>query len=83
MLMDIATEEFSQLEIVGVTIQMLLKGVSGELKDAADNSEIMQVMLQKKALYVKQYLPIHSLHSLQLVESLPEIVREFNGVLPM
>lgn len=44
MLMDIATEEFSHLEIVGATIQMLLKGVNGELKDAADNSEIMQVM---------------------------------------
>src|SRR5580698_10426088 len=44
MLMDIATEEFSHLEIVGATIQMLLKGVNGELKDAADSSEIMQVM---------------------------------------
>jgi len=44
MLMDIATEEFSHLEIVGATIQMLLKGVNGELKDAAEQSEIMQVM---------------------------------------
>lgn len=44
MLMDIAIEEFSHLEIVGATIQMLLKGVNGELKDAADQSEIMQVM---------------------------------------
>src|SRR5688572_11629540 len=44
MLMDIATEEFSHLEIVGATIQMLLKGVNGELKDAADQSEIMQAM---------------------------------------
>jgi len=44
MLMDIATEEFSHLEIVGATIQMLLKGINGELKDAADSSEIMQVM---------------------------------------
>ncbi|HEY4325007.1 MAG TPA: manganese catalase family protein [Mucilaginibacter sp.] len=44
MLMDIATEEFSHLEIVGATIQMLLTGVNGELKDAADQSEIMQVM---------------------------------------
>ena len=44
MLMDIATEEFSHLEIVGATIQMLLTGVNGELKDAADSSEIMQVM---------------------------------------
>ncbi len=44
MLMDIAVEEFSHLEIVGATIQMLLKGVNGEMKDAADQSEIMQVM---------------------------------------
>jgi len=49
MLMDIATEEFSHLEIVGATIQMLLKGVNGDLKDAADNSEIMQVMNGKAA----------------------------------
>ena len=38
MLMDIATEEFSHLEIVGATIQMLLTGVNGELKNAADVS---------------------------------------------
>ncbi|WP_121810290.1 manganese catalase family protein [Mucilaginibacter kameinonensis] len=49
MLMDIATEEFSHLEIVGATIQMLLKGVNGELKNAADSSEIMQVMNGKAA----------------------------------
>ncbi|WP_183564055.1 manganese catalase family protein [Mucilaginibacter sp. SP1R1] len=49
MLMDIATEEFSHLEIVGATIQMLLKGINGELKDAADQSEIMQVMDGKAA----------------------------------
>lgn len=44
LLMDIATEEFSHLEIVGATIQMLLQGVQGDLKDAADNSEIMPLM---------------------------------------
>lgn len=44
MLMDIATEEFSHLEIVGATIQMLLTGVNGDLKNAADNSEIMQLL---------------------------------------
>ena len=49
MLMDIATEEFSHLEIVGATIQMLLKGVNGELKAAADSSEIMQVLDGKAA----------------------------------
>ena len=50
MLMDIATEEFSHLEIVGATIQMLLKGVNGELKRAADSSEIMQVLEGKAAM---------------------------------
>lgn len=44
MLMDIATEEFSHLEIVGATIQMLLGGISGELKQSADESEIMQLL---------------------------------------
>ena len=49
MLMDIATEELSHLEIVGATIQMLLKGISGDLKNAAEESEIMQVMDGKAA----------------------------------
>ena len=44
LLMDIATEEFSHLEIVGATIQMLLTGINGDLKNAADNSEIMQML---------------------------------------
>ena len=38
LLMDIATEEFSHLEIVGATIQMLLAGVNGKLKDEADEA---------------------------------------------
>lgn len=49
MLMDIATEEFSHLEIVGATIQMLLSGVNGKMKDAADESEIMKLMGGKAA----------------------------------
>jgi Mn-containing catalase len=44
LLMDIATEEFSHLEIVGATIQMLLAGVNGKLKDEADEAEIMKLM---------------------------------------
>jgi Mn-containing catalase len=48
MLMDIATEEFSHLEIVGATIQMLLTGVNGELKNAADESDLT-MMLDGKA----------------------------------
>lgn len=49
MLMDIATEEFSHLEIVGATIQMLLQGVNGDLKNAAENAEIMQLLDGKAA----------------------------------
>lgn len=44
LLMDIATEEFSHLEIVGATIQMLLQGINGDLKKAADESEIMEML---------------------------------------
>lgn len=44
MLMDIATEEFSHLEIVGATITMLLDGVNGELKNAAEASPLMKLM---------------------------------------
>ena len=44
LLMDIATEEFSHLEIVGATIQMLLGGVAGELKNASEESEIMKLL---------------------------------------
>jgi Mn-containing catalase len=49
LLMDIATEEFSHLEIVGATIQMLLAGVNGKLKDAADEAEIMKILKGKAA----------------------------------
>jgi Mn-containing catalase len=49
LLMDIATEEFSHLEIVGATIQMLLTGINGDLKEAAEKSEIMQLLNGKAA----------------------------------
>ncbi len=49
MLMDIATEEFSHLEIVGATIQMLLTGVNGELKNAADESDLTKLLDGKGA----------------------------------
>lgn len=49
LLMDIATEEFSHLEIVGATIQMLLTGINGDLKNAAESSEIMKLMNGKAA----------------------------------
>lgn len=49
MLMDIATEEFSHLEIVGATIQMLLDGVNGELKNAADESDLTKMLDGKEA----------------------------------
>ena len=43
LLMDVATEEFSHLEIVGATITMLLDGVNGELKNAADGNMVAQM----------------------------------------
>lgn len=49
LLMDIATEEFSHLEIVGATIQMLLSGINGDLKNAAESSEIMKLLDSKAA----------------------------------
>src|SRR5215204_1938316 len=49
LLMDVATEEFSHLEIVGATIQMLLTGINGDLKNAAENSEIMKLLDGKAA----------------------------------
>src|SRR5829696_7976155 len=49
LLMDIATEEFSHLEIVGATIQMLLHGINGDLKHAADQAEIMKLIEGKEA----------------------------------
>jgi Mn-containing catalase len=67
MLMDIATEEFSHLEIVGATIQLLLTGINGELKNAADNSEIMETMKgkAKKEDYIHQAMmhPDFLIHS--------------------
>jgi Mn-containing catalase len=44
LLMDIATEEFSHLEIVGATITMLLDGINGQLKDAAERSDLMNLL---------------------------------------
>ncbi|HWA98763.1 MAG TPA: manganese catalase family protein [Pirellulales bacterium] len=43
LLMDIATEEFSHLEIVGATITMLLDGVNGAVKDAAEGNLVAQM----------------------------------------
>ncbi|WP_119681924.1 manganese catalase family protein [Indioceanicola profundi] len=47
LLMDIATEELSHLEIVGATITMLLDGVNSELKDVAGAEPIMGLMKGK------------------------------------
>lgn len=44
LLMDIATEEFSHLEIVGATITMLLEGINGELKNAAERTNWMKIL---------------------------------------
>src|SRR5436305_12130427 len=47
LLMDIATEEFSHLEIFGATITMLLTGINGELKYAAEQSDLMRLLKGK------------------------------------
>jgi Mn-containing catalase len=44
MLMDIATEEFSHLEIVGATITMLLGPINGELKQAFQDSGLAEMV---------------------------------------
>lgn len=49
MLMDIATEELSHLEIVGATIQMLLGPINGEMKDVMEDSPLMTMMSGKSA----------------------------------
>lgn len=64
LLMDIATEELSHLEIVGATITMLLQGVSGELKDAVEGSYLSKLLEGKaskesvvhEALFNPQFL---------------------------
>jgi Mn-containing catalase len=43
LLMDVATEEFSHLEIVGATITMLLDGVNGEIKEAAEGNLVARI----------------------------------------
>lgn len=48
LLMDIATEEFSHLEIVGATITMLLDGVNGELKNATDSMSTITNLMPGK-----------------------------------
>ena len=47
MLMDIATEEFSHLEIVGATITMLMGSANAELKDATEKQVMKNVTKSK------------------------------------
>ena len=47
MLMDIATEEFSHLEIVGATITMLMDGVNSDLKNAVEAAPLAKIMQGK------------------------------------
>jgi Mn-containing catalase len=48
LLMDIALEEFSHLEIVGATITMLLDGVNSELKNATETVSAISGLLPGK-----------------------------------
>lgn len=54
MLMDIATEELSHLEIVGATIQMLLGPVNGEMKDVVKDFGKMMEGKSAKEDYIHQ-----------------------------
>ena len=66
MLMDIANEELSHLEIVGATITMLLEGVNAELQEVADKTGWMSMVTSKgdkeemfqQAMTNPQFLPI-------------------------
>jgi Mn-containing catalase len=49
LLMDIATEEFSHLEIVGATIQMLLGPINSELKNAVETNPVVKLADGKKS----------------------------------
>jgi Mn-containing catalase len=49
LLMDIATEEFSHLEIVGATIQMLLGPINGELKNAVETNPVAKLADGKRS----------------------------------
>lgn len=49
LLMDIATEEFSHLEVVGATITMLVGNVNGELKNAVESCDLMKLLNGKGA----------------------------------
>jgi Mn-containing catalase len=49
MLMDIATEEFSHLEIVGATVTMLLGPINAELKQAFESSSLAEMVSGGKA----------------------------------
>lgn len=48
LLMNVATEEFSHLEIVGATIQMLLGPVTGELKNASETKSLHEAAEQSQ-----------------------------------
>jgi len=60
LLMDIATEEFSHLEIVGATIQMLLGPINGELKNAVETNPVAKLADGKRG--TKEELIQQALH---------------------
>ncbi len=59
MLMDIAAEELGHLEIVGATIQMLLSGVNGELKNAVECSDVFGEMRMPKDDFIHSAFSIN------------------------
>ncbi len=67
LLMDVATEELSHLEIVGATITMLCEGINGELKNAAEQSAV--VRLAESATQKEELMHAAFSHPAFIVES--------------
>ncbi len=63
MLMDIATEEFSHLEMVGALITMLMDGVNSEMKDVFATTDLAKMMKND----AKQHMMHQALTNPQMV----------------
>ena len=59
-LTDVGTEELGHLEIVGATIQMLLAGVNGNLKDAAERNDVFGEGISKDDFIIRPFRSTHS-----------------------
>ncbi|MBX5493968.1 MAG: manganese catalase family protein [Bryobacteraceae bacterium] len=79
LLMDIATEEFSHLEIVGATITMLLGPLNSELKDVADRAGITSMLKAQRLKDDMAHQALTNPHFLVLTGGGPDLT-DSNGV---